>query len=111
MLPPSPKSLLLLLRRRREKRILLFFSISGHSVSHRKHVNRTECGEEMQRERKCVCVCGTHFSEILAHVRLPEAYDARRIEPSCLGGRAGCDAESLYIRYIYVNVRLCVCEL
>lgn len=103
---PSPKSLLLLLCRRREKRILLFF-LSNHSVSHRMHVDPTECGEEMQRES--VCVSGTHFSEILAHVRLPEAHDARWVEPSCFGGRAGCDAESLYIRYICQ--RQVVCEL
>ena len=37
----------------------------------------------------------TYFSKILAHVRLPEAYDSRRLEPSCLGGRSRRDAESL----------------
>ena len=37
----------------------------------------------------------TYFSKILPHVRLPETYDARRLELSCLGGRSCRYSESL----------------
>ena len=37
----------------------------------------------------------TYFSKILAHVRLPETYDARRLELSCLSGRSCRYSESL----------------
>ena len=40
---------------------------------------------------------GLYFSEVLPHIRLPEAHNTRRLDPSHFGCRLGRHAEPLYM--------------